>query len=151
MMFPQLMERLNEENQAKEINQVTHTSESLRRFNSICYDDDDDDEERTIPLSDIIFQLPLSIVITTSPPILPIEDPEDSLIMGNKELSTILEKESDEFIKFSVEDLVTIPSEFEDTPGNNSGNAIDFEYSRAHGFVHHPLELQSSAYGNPIS
>ncbi|GKC10386.1 hypothetical protein Tco_1007168 [Tanacetum coccineum] len=35
---------------------------------------------------------------------------EDSLIIGNEELSTILEKESDEFIKSSVEDLVPIPS-----------------------------------------
>nr|GFC05949.1 hypothetical protein [Tanacetum cinerariifolium] len=85
MMSRQLMERLNEENQAKieEINQVTHTSEPSRCFNSICYDDDDDnDEESTIPLSDIIFQLPPSIVITTSPPVLPIEDLEFSLIMG---------------------------------------------------------------------
>nr|GEW47140.1 putative reverse transcriptase domain-containing protein [Tanacetum cinerariifolium] len=62
-----------------------------------------------------------SIVITTSPPIIPIEDPDDSLIMGNKELSTIPVKESDEFIKFSVEDLVSIPSESEDTPGSDSG------------------------------
>nr|GEW80900.1 hypothetical protein [Tanacetum cinerariifolium] len=123
MMFQQLMERLNEENQAKikEMNQVTHTSEPSRCFNSICYDDDDDDDEkRTIPLRDIISQLPPSIVITTSPLVLPIEDPEDSLIMGNKELSTIPEKESDEFIKFNVEDLVPIPSESEDTPGSDS-------------------------------
>nr|GEZ47046.1 hypothetical protein [Tanacetum cinerariifolium] len=56
-------------------------------------------------------------VITTSPPILPIEDPNDSLIMGNEDLNTIPEKESDEFIKSSVEDLVSIPSEFEDTSG----------------------------------
>nr|GFC36440.1 hypothetical protein [Tanacetum cinerariifolium] len=34
---------------------------------------------------------------------------------GNKELNTIPEKESDEFIKSSVEDLVLIPSESEDT------------------------------------
>nr|GEX78829.1 reverse transcriptase domain-containing protein [Tanacetum cinerariifolium] len=80
-------------------NLSTHTFEPSRRFNSICYDDgDDDDEDRTIPLRDIISQLPPSIVITTSPPVLPTEDPEDSLIMGNKDLSTILEKESDEFI-----------------------------------------------------
>ncbi|GJU42993.1 hypothetical protein Tco_1200259 [Tanacetum coccineum] len=32
--------------------------------------------------------------------------PEDFLIMGNGELSTIPEKESDEFIKSSVEDLI---------------------------------------------
>nr|GEZ31057.1 hypothetical protein [Tanacetum cinerariifolium] len=70
MMFQQLMEGLNEENQAKieEMNQVTHTSEPSRRFNTICYDDDDDYdyEENTIPLSDIISQIPPSIVITTS-------------------------------------------------------------------------------------
>nr|GEW15983.1 hypothetical protein [Tanacetum cinerariifolium] len=35
--------------------------------------------------------------------------PEDSLIMGNEELSTIPEKEWDEFIKSSVKDLVPIP------------------------------------------
>ncbi|GKB58209.1 hypothetical protein Tco_0914395 [Tanacetum coccineum] len=45
---------------------------------------------------------------------------EDSLIMWNEELSTILEKESDEFIKSSVEDLIPIPSEFEDTSKSDS-------------------------------
>ncbi|GJY61587.1 hypothetical protein Tco_0462244 [Tanacetum coccineum] len=40
--------------------------------------------------------------------------------MGNKELSTILEKESDEFIKSSVEDLVPIPSESADTSESDS-------------------------------
>nr|GEZ71402.1 hypothetical protein [Tanacetum cinerariifolium] len=42
-------------------------------------------------------------------------DPDVSLIMKNKELSIIPEKESNEFIKSSVEDLVPIPSESEDT------------------------------------
>ncbi|GJX18138.1 hypothetical protein Tco_0218970 [Tanacetum coccineum] len=56
-------------------NLSTHTPEPSRRFNFTCYDDDDDDEERTIPLGEIIAQLPPSIVITTSPPVLPIEDP----------------------------------------------------------------------------
>ncbi|GJV24334.1 hypothetical protein Tco_1377029 [Tanacetum coccineum] len=40
--------------------------------------------------------------------------------MGNEEFSTIPEKESDEFIKSSVEDLVPIPSESEDTSGSDS-------------------------------
>nr|GEV03535.1 hypothetical protein [Tanacetum cinerariifolium] len=124
MMFQQLMERLNKENQAKieEMNQVTHTSEPSRRFNSICYDDDDDYDymESTIPFNEIISQLPSSIVIITSPPVLPIEDPEVSLIMGNEDLSTILEMKLDEFIKSNVEDLVTIPSESEDTSGSDS-------------------------------
>ncbi|GJT03193.1 retrovirus-related pol polyprotein from transposon TNT 1-94 [Tanacetum coccineum] len=42
-------------------------------------------------------------------------EPEDSLIMGDENLSTIPEKEPDEFIKPSVEDLIPIPSESEDT------------------------------------
>nr|GEU99291.1 hypothetical protein [Tanacetum cinerariifolium] len=78
------------------------------------------DEESTIPLNEIDSQIPPSIVITTFPPISPIKDPEDSLIMGNEELSTILEKQSDEFVKSSVEDLVPIPSESEDTSGSDS-------------------------------
>nr|GEU78261.1 hypothetical protein [Tanacetum cinerariifolium] len=62
----------------------------------------------------------LSIVITTSPLVLPIKDLEDSLIMRNKELSTIPKKESDEVIKSSVEDFVPIPSESKDTSGSDS-------------------------------
>ncbi|GKD25288.1 hypothetical protein Tco_1231502 [Tanacetum coccineum] len=85
-----------------------------RRFN---YFYDDDDEESSIPLRDIISKLPPSIAIT---PVLPTLEPEDSLIMGNEELSTIPEKESDEFIKSSVEDLVPFPSESEDTSGSDS-------------------------------
>ncbi|GJY88217.1 hypothetical protein Tco_0502845 [Tanacetum coccineum] len=71
----------------------------------------------TIPLNEIDSQIPPSIAIT---PILPTIEPEDSLIMGNEELSTILGKESDEFIKPSVEDLVLIPSESEDTSESDS-------------------------------
>nr|GEV09198.1 hypothetical protein [Tanacetum cinerariifolium] len=76
--------------------------------------------ESIIPLNEINSQIPSSIVITTFPFVLPIEDPEDSLIMGNEDLSTIPEIESDEFIKSSVEDLVPIPSESEDTFGSDS-------------------------------
>ncbi|GKC60598.1 hypothetical protein Tco_1088196 [Tanacetum coccineum] len=42
------------------------------------------------------------------------------LITGNEELSTIPKKESDEFIKSSVKDLVLIPSESEDTSESDS-------------------------------
>ncbi|GKF55143.1 hypothetical protein Tco_0165483, partial [Tanacetum coccineum] len=51
--------------------------------------------------------------------------PEDFLIMGNEELSTIPEKELDEFIKSSVEDLVPIPSKSEDTSGSDSLHFCD--------------------------
>ncbi|GJS60167.1 putative reverse transcriptase domain-containing protein [Tanacetum coccineum] len=52
------------------------------------------------------------------------KQPEDSLIMGNEELSTIPEKESDEFIKSSVEDLIPIPRESEDTSGSDSESVL---------------------------
>ncbi|GJV76099.1 hypothetical protein Tco_1507683 [Tanacetum coccineum] len=92
----------------------TYTTEPSRRFN---YFYDDDDEESFIPLREIISELHPSIAITS---VLPTLEPEDSLIMGNEELSTIPEKESDEFIKSSVEDLVLIPSESEDTSASDS-------------------------------
>nr|GEV55845.1 hypothetical protein [Tanacetum cinerariifolium] len=78
-------------------------------------DDDDYDKESIISTNTDIFEIPSSDAITISLPVLPIEDPEVSLIMGSKEINTILEKELDEFIKSSVEDLIPIPSEFEDT------------------------------------
>ncbi|GKB52589.1 hypothetical protein Tco_0903342 [Tanacetum coccineum] len=43
-----------------------------------------------------------------------------TLSMGDEHLSTITEKESDEVIKSSVEDLVSIPSESEDTSRSDS-------------------------------
>nr|GEW98438.1 hypothetical protein [Tanacetum cinerariifolium] len=48
-------------------------------------------------------------------PVLPTEDPDNSLSMGDEHLDTILETKSDELIKSSVENLVPIPSESEDT------------------------------------
>nr|GFA05361.1 hypothetical protein [Tanacetum cinerariifolium] len=65
----------------------------------ICYDDDED----------------CTIAIT---PILSIEEPNNSLSMMDEHLDTILEIESDEFIKSCVENLVLIQSEFEGIPGN---------------------------------
>ncbi|GKE57230.1 hypothetical protein Tco_1496415, partial [Tanacetum coccineum] len=64
-------------------------------FKSFCYDDDDDYDfkENVIPLNEIDSQIPPSNPIT---PVLSTLEPNDSLIMGNKE--------SDEFIKSSVED-----------------------------------------------
>nr|GFB03459.1 hypothetical protein [Tanacetum cinerariifolium] len=62
---------------------------------AFCNNGDDDDEDCTIAVT----------------PDFPIAD---SLIMENEHLDTILETESDEFIKSSVENLVPIPSESED-------------------------------------
>nr|GEU68931.1 reverse transcriptase domain-containing protein [Tanacetum cinerariifolium] len=75
----------------------THPSKCL---NSFCYDDDDDDEDYTIAVT----------------PSFSIEEPDNSLSMGDEHLDTILVTESDEFIKSSVENLIPIPSESEGIP-----------------------------------
>ncbi|GKE67163.1 hypothetical protein Tco_1521324, partial [Tanacetum coccineum] len=115
-----LGEMLRQREQAANLS--THTPEPLRRFNSICYDDDDGDKS-TIPLNEIISQIPLSIAITL---VLPTVEPKDSLIMGDENLSTIPEKESDKVINSSVEDLVPIPSDSEDRSDNNSECDLPF-------------------------
>ncbi|GJX40017.1 hypothetical protein Tco_0255007 [Tanacetum coccineum] len=82
------MQSLGEMLREQVANLSTHTPEPSRRFNSICYDDDDD-EESTIPLNEIISQLPPSIAIT---PVLPTMEPEDSLIMGIRILALFLKR-----------------------------------------------------------
>nr|GEZ35677.1 hypothetical protein [Tanacetum cinerariifolium] len=49
-------------------------------------------------------------------PVLSTEEPVDSLSMGDEQLNTISATESDKVIKYSVENLVPIPSEFEGIP-----------------------------------
>ncbi|GJW88953.1 hypothetical protein Tco_0164293 [Tanacetum coccineum] len=100
-------------------NVSTHTPEPSRHFNFTC-DDDDDDEEYSIPLKDMPKISP-SIALA---PMSSIMEPEDSLIMGNDELNTISEKESDEFFESSVEDLIPIPRESEDTSGSESESVL---------------------------
>nr|GFB82425.1 hypothetical protein [Tanacetum cinerariifolium] len=77
-------------------NLSTHPSKHL---NSFCYDDDDDED--------------YTIAVTPS---LPIEEPDNSLSMGDEHLDIIPATKSDEVIKSSVEDLIPIPSESEVTP-----------------------------------
>ncbi|GJV37413.1 hypothetical protein Tco_1409890 [Tanacetum coccineum] len=72
------------------------------------YDDDDDDDEYTIQHRKYLESSSNAIT-----PVLPIEEPDNSLSMGDEHLSTIPETESDEVTKSSVEDLVPIPSESE--------------------------------------
>nr|GFD19316.1 hypothetical protein [Tanacetum cinerariifolium] len=68
---------------------------------TICYNDDDD-EDRTIAIT----------------PILSTKEPDNSLSIGDEHLDTISATESDELIKSSVENLVSIPSESEGIPDN---------------------------------
>nr|GEZ77481.1 hypothetical protein [Tanacetum cinerariifolium] len=67
--------------------------------------------------------------------------------MGNKELNTIPKKESDEFIKSSVEDLVPILSESEDTPGSDSECILPScdDFSPINVF-----EVKSVTFSNPL-
>ncbi|GJY94851.1 hypothetical protein Tco_0511212 [Tanacetum coccineum] len=102
-------------------NVSTYTPEPSRHYN---YEDDDDDEECSIPLKDMP-QISPSIALA---PVSSITEPDDSLIMGNEELSTIPKKELDEFIKSSIEDLIPIPRDSEDTSGSDSENVFTFEY-----------------------
>ncbi|GKB38926.1 hypothetical protein Tco_0883868 [Tanacetum coccineum] len=66
----------------------------------------DDDDEYTIQYRKCLESLSNAIT-----PVLPIEEPDNSLSMGDEHLSTIPEMESDKVTKSSVEDFVPIPSE----------------------------------------
>ncbi|GKF35778.1 hypothetical protein Tco_0112536, partial [Tanacetum coccineum] len=66
----------------------------------IFYDNDDDEYT-------IIYRKPIAIA-----PDLPIEEPDNSLSIGDEHLDIIPATESDEIIKSSVENLIPIPSEF---------------------------------------
>ncbi|GJR40555.1 hypothetical protein Tco_1216239 [Tanacetum coccineum] len=70
---------------------------------------------------------------------------KDSLIMGNEELSTIPEKELDKFIKSSVEDLIPIPRESEDTSGSDSKSVLPSSNDFSSIF-----EEKSVTFSNPL-
>ncbi|GKA38560.1 hypothetical protein Tco_0731111 [Tanacetum coccineum] len=69
---------------------------------------DNDDEEYTIQYREYLERSSKAIT-----PDLPTEEPDNSLSMGDEHLNTIPETESDEVIKYSVKNLVPIPSESE--------------------------------------
>nr|GEW28466.1 hypothetical protein [Tanacetum cinerariifolium] len=94
-MFCQIVQKKQEEKRIEE-EQVANA-----RYWKIpaCCDDDDD----------------YNFAIT---PVLSTEEPVDSLIMRDEHLDTIQATKSDEVKKFSVEDLVSILSEFEVIPDN---------------------------------
>nr|GEW51554.1 hypothetical protein [Tanacetum cinerariifolium] len=77
---------------------------------------DDDDEESSIPLRDIIYELPLSVAIAPDLPI------TNSLIMEDEHLNTISDTESDEENDSSVKELNLTPSESEDLSEDLSDN-----------------------------
>ncbi|GJZ67302.1 hypothetical protein Tco_0630542 [Tanacetum coccineum] len=101
-----------------------------------------DDEDDYIPLA-----------ITTD---LPIEEPDNSLKMGDEHLDTIPATESDEVIKSSVENLVPIPSKFEgisadtsDVP-NCDDNRVNVETDRVESLINHDTSIVHSIKIDPI-
>ncbi|GKE70717.1 hypothetical protein Tco_1528789, partial [Tanacetum coccineum] len=62
-------------------------------------------------------------------PDLPIQEPNNSLNMGDEHLDTIPTTESDEVIKSSVENLVPIPSEFEGISDDTYDVPVRDDYS----------------------
>ncbi|GJZ95523.1 hypothetical protein Tco_0667857 [Tanacetum coccineum] len=92
---------------------ITNPSEPTRRIyhnHDIFYDGDDDEEL----FPDEVKRIQQILERTSFDAITPDFLITDSLSMGDEHLSTILETESDELIKSSVENLVPIPSESED-------------------------------------
>nr|GEX37618.1 hypothetical protein [Tanacetum cinerariifolium] len=109
----------------------THSS---KRFNSFCYDDDDDED--------------YTIAVTPS---LSIEEPDNSLSIGDEHLDTISATKSDEVIKSSVENLIPIPSESEgipdnmcDVPCHNNSPPLDVSKDQFENFSEYNDEFSST-------
>ncbi|GKD30312.1 hypothetical protein Tco_1241090, partial [Tanacetum coccineum] len=80
------------------INLGTSTPDPL--VNSIVYKESDDD-------------IKVTPGYTHSLPFLATMEPADTLLMGDEVISTIFTRETNKFIKSSVDDLVPIPKESE--------------------------------------
>ncbi|GJY57151.1 hypothetical protein Tco_0456266 [Tanacetum coccineum] len=114
-------------------------SAARRRMLSIPFVDEDD----YIPLGDIIARYSTSKAIT---PDLPIEEPDNSLNMGDEHLDTTS----------SIENLVPIPSEFEgisddtsDVP-NCDNNRINVESDLVESLINHDTSIVHSSKIDPI-
>nr|GEW93491.1 retrovirus-related Pol polyprotein from transposon TNT 1-94 [Tanacetum cinerariifolium] len=120
--FNSMSNEINKKEKLQQLEQVPNLSTYPSKcFNSFCYDDDDEDYTAVITPDFLI---------------------TDSLIMENEHLNTILEMESDEFIKSSVENLVHIPSESEDFSDIKSECDIpDYDDSQTTNF---------STFSNPL-
>ncbi|GJZ36539.1 hypothetical protein Tco_0582730 [Tanacetum coccineum] len=102
-----LTNQLREENHPQVLDSLTEADLQLLLVDVVFILADDDDEY-TIQYREYLENSSNAIT-----PVLPIEEPDNSLSMGDEHLSTIPETESDEVTKSSVEDLVPIPSESE--------------------------------------
>ncbi|GJR66346.1 hypothetical protein Tco_0012411 [Tanacetum coccineum] len=110
---------------------------ACRYMLSVTCDDEDD-------------YIPLAIT-----PDLPIEEPDNSLKMGDEHLDTIPATESDEVIKSSVENLVPIPSEFEGISNNTmmspncDDNRVNVESELVESLINHDTSIVHSSKIDP--
>ncbi|GJY27755.1 hypothetical protein Tco_0403522 [Tanacetum coccineum] len=121
---------------------LPHLSEkyaaACRYMLSVTCDDEDD-------------YIPLAIT-----PDLPIEEPDNSLNMGDEHLDTIPATESDEVIKSSVENLVPIPSEFEGISDDTSdvptcdNNRVNVEIDLVESLINRDTSIVHSSKIDPI-
>nr|GFB53942.1 hypothetical protein [Tanacetum cinerariifolium] len=117
-MFCQIIQKKQEEKRTKEEQAVK------ARYWKIpaCCDDNDDYDFAITPIlstKEPVDSLSmrdehLDIIPATKSD----EEPDNSLSIGDEHLKTIPATESDEFIKFGVENLIPIPSEFEGIPAH---------------------------------
>ncbi|GJX80305.1 hypothetical protein Tco_0328454 [Tanacetum coccineum] len=111
---------------------------ACRYMLSVTCDDEDD-------------YIPLAIT-----PDLPIEESENSLKMGDEHLDTIPATESDKVIKSSVENLVPIPSEFEDMSDDTSvvpncdDNRVNVESELVESLINRDTSIDNSSKIDPI-
>nr|GFB29700.1 hypothetical protein [Tanacetum cinerariifolium] len=101
-MFYQFVQKKREEKHIEE--EQTAKAQNWKLL--VCYDDDDDEERSNSLKDNIISRLPPCSAITPNEPV-------DSLSMRDEHLDTVSVTESDEFIKSSVENLVSNLSESE--------------------------------------
>ncbi|GJU49973.1 hypothetical protein Tco_1219528 [Tanacetum coccineum] len=73
------------------------------------------DEEQFLRQQSIVHVTPPLLAYTPPPPFLATMEPLDTLLMGDEVINTTPARENDEFIKSSVDDLVSIPRESEVT------------------------------------
>nr|GEV54387.1 hypothetical protein [Tanacetum cinerariifolium] len=99
----------------------------------------------------IISRLPLFFAITPDEPVLSTEEPDNSLSMGDEHLDTILATESDEVIKSSVENLISILSESEgipdhrcDVPSHDNSPTLDVSKDQFEDFFESKEEFSST-------
>nr|GEW03669.1 hypothetical protein [Tanacetum cinerariifolium] len=129
-------------------------SEELSEYiNSPCWNRPtfyDDDDEYSIQYKEHLENSYNAIA-----PVLPTEEPDNSLSMGNEHLSTIPKMKSNEVIKSSVKNLVPIPSESDVTSENentliDSSAKIDFLLEEFSGELAHidpiPLGIEEAEF-----